>query len=218
MVFSLYLAITAVGSSRNYGLRYLLPLAPLAIVWISALGETCRTISTHVAILARSAVAVGLAGYLVAIAGIHPHELTYFNALGGGARGGRRILADSNLDWGQGLKSLARLQRQRPEFADITLYYFGDTEPAHYGVKGRSQVITAIDDYSKGPGLVSAETPYLAVSASTPMRTLGALPVSSMFLMDWIRSGLPTIQRSRSTEHSTCTASPSRVMRFPEEQ
>ena len=37
----------------------------------------------------RSLVFVGIAGYVVAVAGIHPHELTYFNILGGGPRGGR---------------------------------------------------------------------------------------------------------------------------------
>ena len=81
-------------------------------------------------------------------------------------RGGHRILADSNLDWGQGLKSLARLQRDQPEFSDMTLYYFGDTEPVHYGVSGPSYVINAIDDQSTLAGLDSVKTPYLAVSAS----------------------------------------------------
>ena len=83
-----------------------------------------------------------------------------------GQRGGRHILADSNLDWGQGLKSLARLQHDQPEFSDMTLYYFGDTEPAHYGVSGLSYVINAIDDQSGLPGLDSVKTRYLAVSAS----------------------------------------------------
>ena len=58
---------------------------------------------------------VGIAGYAAAVAGIHPYELTYFNTIAGGPLGGRRILADSNLDWGQGLKSLARLQQERPD-------------------------------------------------------------------------------------------------------
>ena len=105
-------------------------------------------------------------GTSFAVAGIHPYELTYFNALGGGPQGGRCILADSNLDWGQGLKSLARLQRDQPEFSDMTLYYFGDTEPAHYGVSGLSYVINAIDDQSRLSGLDSVKTRYLAVSAS----------------------------------------------------
>ena len=70
------------------------------------------------------------------MASIHPFELTYFNVLAGGPMGGRHILSDSNLDWGQGLKGLARLQRSEPEFRDLTLYYFGDTDPAYYGVRG----------------------------------------------------------------------------------
>ena len=86
--------------------------------------------------------------------------------LAGGPRGGRHILADSNLDWGQGLEALARLQRERPEFRDMTFYYFGDTDPAHYGVAGRCHVINAVDDQSRLPGLDRVETPYLAVSAS----------------------------------------------------
>jgi hypothetical protein len=160
LVFLLFLTITAVGSSRNYGVRYLLPLAPLAIVWVSALGEVGG------AFLPRIVIATGLAGYVAAVAGIHPHELTYFNALGGGPWGGRLILSDSNLDWGQGLKSLVRLQQQQPEFQDLTLYYFGDTDPAYYGVAGRCHVCNAVDDHSGLPGLGAVQTSYLAVSCS----------------------------------------------------
>jgi len=159
LVFLLYLAITVAGSSRNYGVRYLLPLAPPAIVWVSALAESR-------AIWARAAVAAGLAGYAAAVIGIHPHELTYFNVLAGGPMGGRHILSDSNLDWGQGLKSLVRLQQARPEFRDLTFYYFGDTDPAHYGVAGLCHVINAVDDHPRIPGLGAVKTPYLAVSAS----------------------------------------------------
>jgi hypothetical protein len=86
--------------------------------------------------------------------------------LAGGPEGGRHILADSNLDWGQGLETLSRLQRERPEFCQITFYYFGDTNPAHYGVAGHFHVINAVDDQSHLPGLDRADTPYLAVSAS----------------------------------------------------
>ena len=78
LVVLLFLAITAVGSSRNYGMRYLLPLAPLAIVWVSALAE-CKK-----AIWPGLAAAAGLAGFAAAIAASHPHELTYFNILAGG--------------------------------------------------------------------------------------------------------------------------------------
>jgi hypothetical protein len=160
LVFVLFLTITAVGSSRNYGMRYLLPMAPLAIVWVSALAE-CRSMAWP-----RIAAALGVASLVAAVAVSHPYELTYFNILAGGPRGGRHILADSNLDWGQGLDTLVSLQRERPEFRDMTLYYFGDTEPAYYGVAGRCHVINAVDDQSTLPGLDGVDTPYLAVSAS----------------------------------------------------
>ena len=166
LVLLIYIGITAVGSSRNYGVRYLLPLAPLAIVWGSAIGEQFVSGSSRAIVFARCTTFVVLAGYVAAVVGSHPYELTYFNALGGGSLGGRRILADSNLDWGQGLKALARLQQQRPEFANITLYYFGDTEPAHYGVTGVTYTINAVDVHRNLPVLDLVETPFLAVSAS----------------------------------------------------
>jgi 4-amino-4-deoxy-L-arabinose transferase-like glycosyltransferase len=160
LVFLLFLTITAIGSSRNYGMRYLLPLAPLAIVWVSALADGRFTAWPRIA------AALGLTSFVAAVAFSHPYELTYFNIMAGGPKGGRHILADSNLDWGQGLDALVRLQRQRPEFRDLTFYYFGDTEPAHYGVSGRCYVINAVDDQSSLPGLEGVKTPYLAVSAS----------------------------------------------------
>src|SRR5262249_10836750 len=108
----------------------------------------------------------GLAAQALAVASIHPYELSYFNVLAGGPIGGRRILADSNLDWGQGLKLLAQLQRHRPEFRNLTLFYFGDTEPARYGVAGRCYTVRAAPAANAHlPPRLAPETPYLAVSA-----------------------------------------------------
>ena len=97
---------------------------------------------------------------------IHPYELTYFNAPAGGPAGGRTILSDSNLDWGQGLKSLVRLQHEDPAYRDLTLYYFGGTEPARYGVAGRSYTLRAEEPNSNLAPTLSADTRYLAVSTS----------------------------------------------------
>ena len=111
-------------------------------------------------------IGLGLAGQALAVAAVHPFELTYFNVLAGGPLGGRHILSDSNLDWGQGLKGLARLQCAEPEFRDLTLYYLGDTDPAWYGVEGMAHVVNAVDDYSQLPEIQTIKTRYLAVSAS----------------------------------------------------
>ena len=88
---------------------------------------------------------LGLAGQAFAVWSVHPNELTYFNAVAGGRAGGRNVLSDSNLDWGQGLRSLARLQQENPEYRDLTFYYFGDTAPRHYGVVGTCYVVDAVN-------------------------------------------------------------------------
>lgn len=155
---AVFLSAASIGSSRNYGIRYLLPLAPLAIVWSSALAA--RPGWTRILAIA------GLFGQAAAVVSIHPHELTYFNAAAGGPIGGRRILADSNLDWSQGLRALARLQNARPELRDLTLYYFGDTAPAHYGVAGTCHVIEAGSKHLGLPREFAVATRFVAVSAS----------------------------------------------------
>lgn len=153
-----FLVIASVGSTRNFGVRYLLPVAPLAIVWISGLAEA--------GLRARRLAWCGLVAQAVAVASIHPYELSYFNILAGGPIGGRRILSDSNLDWSQGLKLLANLQRERPELRDLTLYCFGDTEAGRYGVQGRSYTIREGKPNDHLPPTLTATTPYLAVSAT----------------------------------------------------
>jgi hypothetical protein len=151
------LIIVALGSSRNYGFRYLLFLAPAAIVWLSALAEGGRW--------ARRLAVAALVGQALAVATIHPYELTYFPLWVGGPEGGKYILSDSNLDWGQGAKALARLQERRPELRAATIFYFGDTDPAHYGVVGERLVLDAHDRTPLPPEL-SVATPYVAVSRS----------------------------------------------------
>ncbi len=153
-----FLAIASTGSSRNYGLRYLLPVAPALIAWAAGAVEGGRW--------GRRLVVVAIAGNAVAVATIHPHELTYFNVAAGGPIGGRRILADSNLDWGQGARSLRRLQDRRPELCDLTLYYFGDTSPAHYVVAGTIYAVDAAADQPGLPPRLRAKTAFVAVSAS----------------------------------------------------
>jgi hypothetical protein len=101
-----------------------------------------------------------------ALALAHPNELAYFNALAGGPRGGRAILADSNLDWGQGLIRLAKLLKERSELADLTLFYFGNTSPNNYGITCKYYVFDALSVPSGLPPALAVDTEYLAVSAS----------------------------------------------------
>jgi hypothetical protein len=153
-----FFLVASLGSTRNYGVRYLLPVMPLLVVWISGL----MTAVPWGRVVAGCGIALVAAGTWHA----HPYELTFFNSLAGGTHGGRGILADSNLDWGQGARALARLQFQRPELQDLTLYYFGATDPRHYGVRGTVYLIDAGEDHPGLPVGLSCTTAYLGVSAS----------------------------------------------------
>jgi hypothetical protein len=64
---------------------------------------------------------------------IHPHYLTYFNQVVGGASRGYRYASGSNLDWGQDLHGLKRFVEAEGE-EKIQLLYFGSVDPAVYGI------------------------------------------------------------------------------------
>jgi hypothetical protein len=152
------IAIVSIGSSRNYGYRYLLFLAPAAIVWISALARAGRA--------GLVAASIGLAGQAIAVASCHPYPLTYFPLYVGGPEGGKALLADSNLDWGQGVVPLAERQREEPAYADLTFYYFGNDPPRDFGVQGTVEHVSPETAGTSLLPLDAIRTPYVAVSRS----------------------------------------------------
>lgn len=136
---NIYLAIGLAGFALAYGAavligkldighRHLLPLYPLLIVVASASAMWRRSRAGRVLITGS---AVWL---LTANLWNYPHYLSYFNVLIGGPSRGHLYLADSNIDWGQDLKRLARYARRHPN-ENIKLAYFGSANPAKYGIK-----------------------------------------------------------------------------------
>jgi hypothetical protein len=116
------LFLASIGSSYNIGIRHMLPVYPFLALAGAALFARARW-------RVRSPATVWLLAALpllsaVEIARIHPHELSYFNPLAGGPERGRRILSDSNVDWGLDLKRLA-LEAAHRGIADPTVAYFG---------------------------------------------------------------------------------------------
>ncbi len=173
--------IVSIGSSRNYGYRYLLFLAPPAIVWISALarkrgltnadppGATGRPRPVSLgrpAPVFSAIIALGLAGQALAVASCWPYPLSYFNRIAGGPEGGARMLADSNLDWGQGAIPLARLQAETPAFRDLTLFAFTSDDPSSYGVAGDLFLVDAHGPRRPLPDLARVRTRFVGVSRS----------------------------------------------------
>jgi hypothetical protein len=93
-----------IASRVNIGLRHVLAIYPflyvLAGFGVARLIGAGRFWRTVVVALA--------AAHAAAALWIQPHHLSYFNVLAGGAPNGHRILLDSNYDWGQNDRFLAR--------------------------------------------------------------------------------------------------------------
>jgi hypothetical protein len=116
-------------SRVNMGVRVVLPVLPFLYLLAAGLAVPgcCR--------LARLGVlVVCLSGCAVAAQRANPHEIAYFNELAGGPVGGAEILADSNLDWGQGLPALKEWM-DREGVPAVYLAYFGTDRPEAHGIR-----------------------------------------------------------------------------------
>jgi hypothetical protein len=121
----------AMASTFNIGVRHVLPVFPFLVVLASAGALTLAAGLRMKAPVMLLAVCVALGAGEVARA--YPSNLAFFNVLAGGPSGGYRYLADSNIDWGQDLKPLARWMREH-QVSHINLGYFGTALPEYYGI------------------------------------------------------------------------------------
>jgi tetratricopeptide (TPR) repeat protein len=127
---ALYLAV-AMSSRINYGVRHLLPIFPFLIILVSAaawkLGERHQALAAFVAILVACHAASSLRAY--------PNYIPYANELWGGPAKTHEILADSNVDWGQGLVAMKQYIDQR-KIKNCWFAYFGSliVDVSYYGI------------------------------------------------------------------------------------
>jgi hypothetical protein len=147
---SLLLFISLLFSTNNLGYRYLLPIVPLIIIYVSGLWP--RTISHSLlpaVSLSRSQLALLLllVWSVIGTLRIYPYYLTYFNEIVGGPDRGRYILSDSNIDWGQDMVGLKNYVAQN-HIDQIKLSYFGIAHPTAYGLTTQAipPVRTAMHD------------------------------------------------------------------------
>jgi hypothetical protein len=95
---------------------------------------------------------------------VWPNGLCYTNELWGGTRAGYLYLSDSNYDWGQGLRELARWQRQHRE-DPLDVWYFG-SDPALASLPMREIRLHTLVLHSPEEFLALVRGHYLAVSTS----------------------------------------------------
>ena len=113
----------------NIGYRHLLPVLPLLFILIGQLAQI-RWNTKSIGAYAVSVLFVWLA---IGTWSVFPDYLAYFNEAAGGPEGGKRILVDSNLDWGQDLIGL-REYMEREGIDKVKLGYFGSAYPESYGI------------------------------------------------------------------------------------
>lgn len=121
----------SLASNLNIGVRHLLPTLPFtyALVawattqWVPSGGKFKKFSFAFVGFL--------LLWQAITVIKTYPSFLSYFNELAGGPAGGSRYVVDSNLDWGQDLKRLAKFVEQN-DIEKIHVAYFGGGNPKYY--------------------------------------------------------------------------------------
>jgi hypothetical protein len=113
----------------NSHLRYVLPALPFLFVFAGRVGRLVEGRPIRLALLA-----LVLGSNLVSVLRAHPHYLSYFNEAAGGPQNGWRHLADSNIDWGEGLIVLREWLQKHAPGERLALAYFGFAAPEVYGI------------------------------------------------------------------------------------
>jgi 4-amino-4-deoxy-L-arabinose transferase-like glycosyltransferase len=119
----------AMLSNTNIGYRHILVVPAFLAVATGALAGL-RVQGRRVGVAAVTLLLlVGVSAWRV-----HPSYLSYTSELFGGPNRGYRLVADSNLDWGQDLARAARYVRENHPGERVYLLYFGTARPSAYGL------------------------------------------------------------------------------------
>lgn len=155
------------------GLRYLLPVYPFLFVFTSRLAGVRLKRQTLFIVM------VGILSlwYIFSSLSIYPHYLAYFNEFVGGPNNGYKYLVDSNLDWGQDLKGLAKYVEER-KIKEVKLSYFGTASPNYYQIP--YQLVTEKEMHKYTPGIY-------AISATNLQNAL----VVDKTRFDWFKKYQP---------------------------
>jgi len=131
---AIYWALS-IKSNLNIGVRHILPTFPFVYILISGqikrIFEYLRKTNPGLRITSYGLFSILILWYALSSLSIFPYYLTYFNELVGGAKNGYIYVTDSNLDWGQDLKRLAKWTDEQG-IEKIKIDYFGGSDTHYY--------------------------------------------------------------------------------------
>ena len=122
----LFLGVSMLGH-LDIGIRHILIFFPFAYIFISQLAQNNN-------LFVKSAVLVLVLGQAIIGISSFPNYIAYFNQIAGGIEGGRKHLADSNLDWDQDTKRL-KLYLQKNNINKIYPSLWDHSSLTYYGIK-----------------------------------------------------------------------------------
>jgi len=163
LIFIIIYWAVSIQSNLNIGVRHILPTFPFIFILIS--GQIKRIFDYLKKKNKKMALGVWslvfgflLLWYVLSSISIFPYYLTYFSELVGGAKNGYIYATDSNLDWGQDLKRLAKWVDEN-NIQKIKVDYFGGATVQYY-LKDKYEEWHAEYDPTKAKGS------WLAISAT----------------------------------------------------
>lgn len=146
-------------SQLHIGFRYALPMLPLlAVIMAPAIARVWQS-NWH---RLRPVVGAALVWMVVHPLTYYPNFLAYVSEYGPGRSRNYEVLADSSIDWGQGLIQLRDYLREKG-ISRIYLSYFGSALPSGYGID-----YVALPSFFALPQVakVEPEPRYIAISAT----------------------------------------------------
>jgi len=120
---------TSLSGNLNIGVRHLIPVFPFTILLVSR--GTLLWLKPPRQMAKKIILGFLLIWQAYSVISIYPSFLAYFNELAGGPDNGYKIAVDSNLDWGQDLKRLAKWADER-NIKKIYIDYFGGGDLNYY--------------------------------------------------------------------------------------
>ncbi len=124
------LVLVSSQTGLNSHLRYVLPIFPFVFVAGGRVGPLIASSYWW-----RAWVGGCLVATTLSVLAVHPDYLTYFNEAAGGPDRGLEHLADSNIDWGQGLVALRDWLETHAAGRPLQLAYFGTMYPEVLGIR-----------------------------------------------------------------------------------